>query len=140
MAAIDNYVLRATLRSIYRGDLTADEAKGILDVTRRAAAADAKSDIGEMTMLLRLKDLVAQMAGETDVVVTGRAEPVHRTQWTQGPRELAYACAYLVMSQDREYADAEKKLAATLATELAIENERADELRATIDQLVRSAS
>lgn len=140
MAVIDNYDLRATLRAIYRGDITADEAKGILDVTRRAAAADQKSDIAEMTMLLRLKDLVAQMAGETDVVVTGKAEPVYRTQWTRGPRELAYACAYLVMSQDREFAREEKALAETLANELAIEPPRADEIRAMIDQLVRSAS
>lgn len=136
MAVIDNYDLRATLRTIYKGEISPDEAKGILDVTRRAAAADQKSDIAEMTMLLRLKDLVAQMAGETDVVVTGKTEPVYRTQWTRGPRELAYACAYLVMSQDRAYADAERKLAATLATELAIEDARADELRALIDQLV----
>ena len=62
MAEIDNYDLRATLRSIYGGGLTADEAKAVLDITRRAAAADRKTDIAEMTMLLRVKDLLAQMA------------------------------------------------------------------------------
>ncbi len=139
MAVIDNYDLRATLRAIYKGDITADEAKGILDVTRRAAAADQKSDIAEMTMLLRLKDLVAQMAGETDVVVTGKAEPVYRTQWTRGPRELAYACAFLVMVQDLDVTVEESALANGLGDALIIPAERAQALKSQMEQLVRSA-
>jgi hypothetical protein len=140
MAEIDNYDLRATLRAISSGSLTADEAKAILDITRRAAAADRKTDIAEMTMLLRLKDLLAQMADEVDLPVTGTFDRVITSGLSRGARELAFSCAYLVMDQDLTLATEEKALAATLAVELGIEDARAHELMAMIDQLVRSAS
>src|SRR5689334_20322843 len=93
---IDSYDLRVTLRAIYSGDLTQAQATAIVDVSRRAAAADSKTDIGEMTMLLRLKDLVAQMAGEHDLPLTADVYSADRTPLPRGARDLAFACAYLV--------------------------------------------
>jgi polyhydroxyalkanoate synthesis regulator phasin len=137
---IDNYDLRATLRSIYAGALTADEAKAILDITRRAAAADHKTDIAEMTMLLRIKDLLAQMADEVSLPVSGTFERVDASVLPRGARELAFACAYLVMVQDLRLVAEEQALATTLAAELGLDAERSDQLRAMIDQLVRSSA
>ena len=138
MGDIDNYDLRATIRAIYSDELTGDEAKAILDTMRRAAAVDEKTDIPEMTMLLRLKDLVAQMAGEVSVRVTGYVEPVNAASLSVGARELAFACAYLVMKQDLELADEERALANTLGTELGLDAARMTQLIAMIDQLVSS--
>jgi len=140
VAEIDNYDLRATLRSIHAGALTADEAKAILDITRRAAAADHKTDIAEMTMLLRIKDLVAQMADEVDLPVTGTFDRVQARELSRGARELAFACAYLVMDQDRALVTEEAALASTLAVELGLEAARSQELITMIDRLVQSAS
>lgn len=140
VAEIDNYDLRATLRSVFPGPLTADEAKAILDITRRAAAADSKTDIAEMTMLLRLKDYVAQLAEEVSLPVTGTVDRVIASDLSRGARELAFACAYLVMDQDLALADEERALVNTLGAELGIEDARMAELVATIDRLVRLAS
>jgi hypothetical protein len=136
---IDNYDLRATLRSIFSGALTSEEAKAILDIARRAAAADRKTDIAEMTMLLRIKDLVAQMADEVSLPVPGHFERVEAAGLSRGVRELAFACAYLVMDQDLVLAVEEGALASTLATELGIDHARREELTAMVDRLVRSA-
>ena len=140
MAEIDNYDLRSTLRSIHAGSLTADEAKAILDITRRAAAADHRTDIAEMTMLLRIKDLVAQMADEVDLPVSGTFDSVQARALSPGARELAFACAYLVMDQDQTLAKEEVALASTLATELRVDEARKHELIMMIDRLVQSAS
>ena len=140
MAVIDNHDLRATLRTIHGGSLTSDEARAIVDVARRAAAADHKTDIAEMTMLLRIKDLVAQMADEVGLAVPGDIEPVIASSLSVGARELAFACAYLVMNQDLALVDEERALADALARELHVSDARAQELIALIDQLVRSAS
>jgi hypothetical protein len=137
---IDNYDLRATLRSIFAGPLTADEAKGILDITRRAAAADRKTDIAEMTMLLRIKDLLAQMADEVSLPVTGYVDRLQATGLSRGARELAFACAYLVMDQDLAVGDEERALSNTLGAELGLDDTRRRDLIAMIDRLVRSAS
>jgi hypothetical protein len=137
---IDNYDLRATLRAIFAGGLTATEAKGILDITRRAAAADHKTDIAEMTMLLRIKDLLAQMADEVSLPVTGHADRVEASELSRGARELGFACAYLVMDQDLKIADEERVLANTLGAELGIEDARMRDLIEMIERLIRSAS
>ena len=140
MPAIDNHDLRATLRSIFAGPLTADEAKGILDITRRATVADHKTDIAEMTMLLRIKDLLAQMADEVSLPVTGHIDRVEASGLSRGARELAFACAYLVMDQDRAIADEEHALSVTLGAELGLDDVRRRDLIVMIDRLVRSAS
>jgi hypothetical protein len=137
---IDNYDLRATLRSVFSGALTADEAKAILDITRRAAAADNRTDIAEMTMLLRLKDYVSQLADEVSLPVTGTVDRVIASDLSRGARELAFACAYLVMDQDLSLVDEEKALASTLGAELGLDGARMTELIATIDSLVRLAN
>lgn len=140
VTAIDNHDLRTTLRSVHAGALTADEAKAILDITRRAAAADHKTDISEMTMLLRIKDLLAQMADEVSLPVSGNIGRAPATGLSSSARELAFACAYLVMDQDRALADEEGVLANTLAVELGLEDARRQELITMIDRLIRSAS
>jgi len=140
VAEIDNYDLRATLRSVHAGALTADEAKAILDITRRAAAADHKTDIAEMTMLLRIKDLLAQMADEVALPVSGNFERVPASALSRGARELAFACAYLVMDQDLTLVGEERVLANKLAVELGLDSAHVQELITTIERLVRSAS
>lgn len=138
MPEIDNHDLRATLRAIYSGELTAGEAKAVLDIARRAAAADKKTDIAEMTMLLRIKDLVTQMADEVALSVSGHVDPIDLSKLSAGACELAFACAYLVMGQDLAVVAEERAIAAALATELRIDDARAAELIAMIDQLVRT--
>jgi hypothetical protein len=139
-AVIDNHDLRATLLRIHPGPLTSEEARAILDVTRRAAAADHKTDIAEMTMLLRLKDLVAQMADEVGLSVPGRIEPVNAATLSSSARELAFACAYLVMNQDLALVEEERALTSTLASELRLGDSRTQQLIAMIDELIRSAA
>ena len=137
MGDIDNHDLRATLRAIHGDALTPGEAKAILDTMRRAAAADHKTDLAEMTMLLRLQDLAAQLADEVALPVTGHPEIVDAASLSAGARELAFACAYLVMDQDLELAAEERALADTLGAELGLEAARMAELIGMIDQLVR---
>ena len=139
MAEIDNYDLRATLRAVCSGALTADEAKTILAITRRATAADNKTDIAEMTMLLRIKDLLAQMADQVSLPVTAHVDRVDTSALSPAARDLAFACAYLVMDQDLTLADEERALAATLGAELGLDAARMDELSAMIERLVRPA-
>jgi hypothetical protein len=137
VAEIDNYDLRATLRSVFSGTLTADEAKVILAITRRATAADNKTDIAEMTMLLRIKDLLAQMADEVALPVTAHVDQVDTRSLSPAARELAFACAYLVMDQDLTIAEEERAMAATLGAELGIDGARMQELSGMIERLVR---
>lgn len=136
---IDNHDLRSTLRSIHAGALTADEAKGILDITRRAAAADQRTDIAEMTMLLRIKDYLAQLADEVSLPITGLASQVPTSSLSPGARELAFACAYLVIDQDLSVGEEERAMSTRLASELGLDEARTQDLIAMIDRLVRSA-
>jgi hypothetical protein len=56
-----------------------------------------------------------------------------------GARELAYACAFLVMIQDLELTTEESQMANGLAEALVIEAGRAKVLASSMEQLVRSA-
>ena len=91
-------------------------------------------------MLLRIKDLVAQMADEVDLPVSGNFDHVPARALSPGARELAFACAYLVMDQDRALVNEEAALASTLAVELGLEGARSQELITMIDRLVESAT
>ena len=72
-------------------------------------------------MLLRIKDLLAQMADEVALPVSGNFERVPASALSRGARELAFACAYLVMDQDLTLVGEERVLANKLAVELGLD-------------------
>lgn len=136
--------LRSTLQSIHATP-TPTEARAVIDVARLAAAADKRTDLSEAVVLLALTRIVCEMAG-LDAVPDANA-PIDGARLTEigeqlvptGARELAYACAYLVMVQDLEVTKEESQLARGLGEALVIAPPRAQELGVTMETLVRAA-
>jgi hypothetical protein len=136
--------LRSTLESIHAKP-TPTEASAIVDVARLAAAADKRTDLSETVVLLSLARIVCEMAGLTEApAVTGPFD-VHRIAEIgeqlvpPGARELAFACAFLVMIQDLELTAEESRLASALGEALVLSPTRTAELAKTMETLVRSA-
>lgn len=136
--------LRATLQSIHTKP-TPTEARAVIDVARLAAAADKRTDLSEAVVLLSLSRIVCEMAGLDEIpdanaqIDGARLAEIGEQLVPTGARELAYACAYLVMVQDLEVTKEESQLARGLGEALVIPPPRAQELGATMEQLVRSA-
>ncbi len=135
--------LRTTLQSIHAKP-TATEARAIVDVARLAAAADKKTDLSEAVVLLALTRIVCEMAGLSEVPATAAIDAERLAQIGEqlvpmGARELAYACAFLVMIQDLELTHDESTMASGLADALVIEAARAKQLASEMETLVRSA-
>jgi hypothetical protein len=135
--------LRSTLQSIHSKP-TPTEASAIIDVARLAAAADKRTDLSETVVLLSLTRIICEMAGITDVPATKavdarRLAEIGEQLVPMGARELAYACAFLVMVQDLELTAEESQMAGALGEALVIEPARAKQLASTMEALVRSA-
>ena len=135
--------LRSTLQAIHDRP-TPDEASAIVDVARLAAAADKKTDLGETVTLLALTRIVCEMAGltqvpETTTIDVQRLLAIGEQLVPQGARELAYACAFLVMIQDLELTKEEDQLSRALGEALVLEPDRAKALAAQMESLVRTA-
>lgn len=135
--------LRTALQSIHATP-TATEARAIVDVARLAAAADNKTDLSETVVLLALTRIVCEMAGLSEVPPTATIDAARLAQIGEqlvpmGARELAYACAFLVMIQDLELTKEESSMAGGLADALVIEAARATQLAGQMETLVRSA-
>jgi len=135
--------LRSTLQSIHSKPTPA-EASAIIDVARLAAAADKRTDLSETVVLLSLTRIICEMAGISEVAKTTAVDPRRLAEIGEqlvpmGARELAYACAFLVMVQDLELTKEENQMANALGEALVIEPARAKELAGKMEALVRSA-
>lgn len=135
--------LRTALQSIHATP-SATEARAIVDVARLAAAADNKTDLSETVVLLALTRIVCEMAGLSEVPPTTTIDAERLAQIGEqlvprGARELAYACAFLVMIQDLELTKEESSMASGLADALVLEAARAKQLAGQMETLVRSA-
>jgi hypothetical protein len=141
---LDSAQLRTGLRSIH-AQLSPEEASAIFDVARLAASADGRTDIGEMAVLIEIARVVYEMAGVTDMPIPSlgidqsRLLAIGDQLVPTGPRELAFACAFLVMIQDLVLDKAEGQLAGRLSEALVIAPERANQLALAMEALVRSA-
>ena len=136
--------LRTALQSIHAKPTPA-EARAIIDVARLAAAADKKTDLSEVVVLLALSKIVCEMAGVAEMPDPGAAiDPkrlmeIGESLVPTGARELAYASAFLIMIQDLELTKEESALASGLADALVIDAARAKQLASQMETLVRSA-
>jgi hypothetical protein len=135
--------LRSALQAIY-GKPSPTEATAIIDVARLAAAADKRTDISETVVLLALTKIVCEMAGmkevpETTAVDGKRLAEIGEQLAPVGARELAYACAFLVMVQDLDLTKEEAQMASALGEALVIEPARAKQLASNMETLVRAA-
>jgi hypothetical protein len=141
---LDNAKLRTALRTIH-AHLSPAEASAIVDVARLAAAADKKTNADEMLALLALTRIVYEMAGVTELPVPTTAIDPSRlldigvTLEPMGARELAFACAFIIMIQDLELTKEEGMLAGRLGEALVLEPGRANQLALQMEALVRSA-
>jgi hypothetical protein len=140
---IDDLRLYKTVTSI-QDRLTADEAGAIIDVARLAAAADNKTNIDEMTVLLKLRRIMAELAGgqiphPSAAIDAHRLANIGEQLVATGARELAFASAFLVMIHDLELTREESDLARKLGDALVIDPARAAQLAAGMESLVRSA-
>lgn len=141
--ALDEVLLRTTLETIHARP-TADEAIAVIDVARLAAAADGKSDVGEIVMLVTLQKILANMTGAEELPLSAakidqrRLFEIGEQLVPTGARELAFAAAYLVMVQDLEVTAEEHKLSTSLGAALVLDPERIEQLAAEMETLARS--
>lgn len=135
--------LKNALSSIHANP-TADEARAIIDVARLAAAADKRSDVGETSMLIGLTQLLCEMSGTAmpdfnAQVDASRLLSIGDALEPMGARELAFACAYLIVIQDLTLSDEEKQLIEALPGALVIDPERARQLGSEMETMVRAS-
>lgn len=142
---LDDSKLRDALASIHGGGITPADAAAIVDVARFAASVDGRMDMVEMGTVARLSKTIHALGGLADAPVpsTPMAASALGELGTKlsgtGPRELAYACARVVILVDRKVTKEETGLAAELVSALRLTSTRAPELDAIIDALVRDA-
>jgi hypothetical protein len=135
--------LKTALETIYNKP-SAPEAHAIVDVARLAAAADKKTDLSETVVLLAVARIVCEMAGlgelpEPKAIDEKRLLEIGETLVPTGARELAFACAYLVMVQDLDVTREERALTASLGEALVLPPERTQKLASDMETLVRTA-
>ena len=121
------------------------EARAIIDVARLAAAADNKTDLSEAVVLLAVARIVCEMAGVDEIPdPTGTLDPHRLAEIGEqlvpmGARELAFACAYLIMVQDLDVTKEEQQLANALGDALVLDAGRAKQLATEMEAIVRRA-
>jgi hypothetical protein len=136
--------LRTALQSIHAKP-TAPEAAAIIDVARLAAAVDNKTDLSETVVLLAVSRIVCEMAGLSAIPdLDAPLEPSRLAQIGEvlvpaGARELAFACAFLVMIQDLNLTKEEQRLSAALGDALVLGSSRTKALSEQMESLVRAA-
>jgi hypothetical protein len=140
---IDDTRIRTTLQAIHPR-LTLPEANAIIDVARLAAAADKASNVEETSMLLALTRVIAEMAGTSELTLVpsvdmDRLLEIGNYLVEMGPREVAFACAFLVMVQDLDVTKEERQLADQLGDALVLAPARAKQLAAEMEALVRTS-
>jgi tellurite resistance protein len=137
---IDDIRWYNALRGIH-ATVSSDEAGAIIDVARLAARADGKTTVDELAVIVMLRRIVTEMAGgdmphPVPLVDASRRDAIAKALTATGPRELAYACAMIVMMHDLELTAEERDLATELANALVIEPARAKAISAQMGTLV----
>lgn len=135
--------LKTALSGIHANP-TPDEARACIDVARLAAAADKRSDVGETSLLIGLTHLLCEMSGTampdfTAQIDSSRLMSIGDALEPMGARELAYACAYLIVIQDLTLTPEEKQLIDALPAALVIDPDRAGQLGGEMEAMVRAA-
>jgi tellurite resistance protein len=138
---IDDFRLYTTLRSI-QSTLSFDEAGAIIDIARLAAVADGKTTVDEMGVIVMLRRIITELAGgrvphPSVAIDASRLAAISNELVSTGPRELAFACALLVMMHDLELTAEERDLATELAHALVLEPARAKAIATEIESVVR---
>ena len=137
---IDDYRWYTALRGIQE-TVSFDEAGAIMDVARLAASADGKTSIDELAVIVMLRRIITDMAGGTmpdpsAAIDASRLTAIGNALTANGPRELAYACAMIVMMHDLNYTAEERDLASELAYALEIDPARAKAIGSQMGKLV----
>lgn len=138
---IDDLRWYNALRAIH-DTVSSDEAGAIIDVARLAAVSDGKTTIDELAVIVMLRRIVTELAGgrmphPSAAIDASRLEAIGTALTATGPRELAYACAMIVMMHDLQLTSEERDLATELAKALVIEPDRAKAIAAQMEALVR---
>ena len=139
---LDDSKIRDAFKAIHTDTLTRDNAAVIIDVARFAASVDGRMDMAEMATVARLSKILYAMAGEPDAPVpstpmaAGWLDQIRGKLTGPGPRELAYACARLVILVDRKVTKEETELATKLSENLGLAATRVQELDRQVDGLV----
>jgi len=141
---LEDAQLRAALEAIH-AQPTEPEAMAVLDVARLAASIDKKSSVSELSILVAISRVLGSMIGQEEVPLSAVKIDEHRlfdiseTLVPTGARELAYACAYLVMMGDLKITTEEQKLAQMLGDVLVIDPSRSGVLARQMEELARAA-
>jgi len=135
--------LQSTFQAIHAKP-SPTEASAIIDVARLAAAADKRSDVAETAVLIGVSHMICEMAGIQDLDLTHKIDSnrlldIGEHLVANGARELAFACAYLVVFQDLELTPEEKQLIDALPAALVLDPDRAKQLGTEMETLVRSS-
>jgi hypothetical protein len=136
--------LRNALQAIH-GKPSPSEARAIIDVARLAAAADNKTDLSEAVVLLAVSRIVCEMAGVGEIpdanttIDPRRLAEIGEQLVPKAARELAFACAYLIMVQDLDVTKEEQQLAHALGDALVLDTARTKQLASEMEAIVRRA-
>ncbi len=139
---LDDSKIRDAFNAIHKDALSRDDAAVIIDVARFAASVDGRMDMVEMATVARLSKIVYAMAGEADAPVpstpmaAGWLGQIRGKLTGPGQRELAFACARLVILVDRKVTKEETELASKLSEALGLAPARVQELERQVDGLV----
>lgn len=118
----------------------------VIDVARLAASIDKKSNVAETMLLISIHRVVTSMAGLDEMSLSSASIDEHRllsisdSLVPMGARELAYACAYLVMMGDQKITVEEQKLSTMLGDVLVLEPGRTSALTRQMDELAKAAA
>jgi hypothetical protein len=136
---------RDALRPLHPGKLSESDAETILELAQLVVDADGKEDPDEIAMFFAVGKAVYEIAGIADAPTPtfaadeeddARLKALAGKLGTKASGELAYAVAYLLTVADIELAPAESALVESLRTALAIEEERAAEITATVSAAI----
>jgi hypothetical protein len=139
---LDDSKIRDAFKAIHNDTLTGDDAASIIDVARFAASVDGRMDMAEMATVARLSKILYSIAGAADAPVpstpmaAGWLGQIRSKLTGPGPRELAYACARLVILVDRKVTKEEAELGSKLSEALGLAPTRVQELDGQVDGLV----
>jgi hypothetical protein len=129
------------LKAVHPDKLSPEDAETIMEIAQLVVDADGREDPDEIAMFFAVGKAVYALAGVTDAptptFATDEEDDARLTSLaaklvTKASGELAYAVAYLLTVADVELAPAESALVESLRIALALDEERAAEIAATI--------
>src|SRR4051812_17094833 len=143
--SIDPTRFRDAIRSIHTGTLSESDAETIVAIAQMAVDADGREDPDEIRTFFAMGKAIYELAGLKDSptpTFAGDEEDDDRIKSLAGAlgspaaKELAYAVAFVMAVSDVDLAPEEGVLVEKLQDALAINEERAGELAATISAAI----